>query len=336
MQRNKLGSSDLSVSNVCLGCWQFNAGAKCNTWPGQDEKVSIDIVNKCLDLGVNFFDTAEAYSNHKSEEVLGKALLGRRRDVVIASKFGALKENNAAYDAVDIEKSLTESLRSLQTDYIDLYQVHQTIYMKDVKETVAELKRQQALGKIRYYAVSNFGLETMKQFHENGGVATTNQLPYNLLWRAIEYNIVDDCDKYNTDILAYSPLQQGLLTGKFSSPNEVPEGRRRTKHFSSTSTVMSRHGQAGAEQETFQTIEAIRKICGNEHTMASTALSWLVNQKRVASVVVGARTPQQMEENCKLYQLSEEKLQALNAATEKLKEIFGEDPDMWAKETRIV
>jgi len=335
MQRSKLGSSDLVVSNVCLGCWQFNGGAKCNTWPGQEENTSIDIVNKCLDLGVNFFDTAEAYSNHKSEQVLGKALQGRRRDVVIASKFGALKENNAAYDAVDIEKSLTESLRSLQTDYIDLYQVHQTTYMKDVKETVNELKRQQALGKIRYYAVSNFGPETLKQFNENGGTATTNQLPYNLLWRAIEYNIVNECDKYNTEILAYSPLQQGLLTGKFTSPNAVPEGRRRTKHFSSTSTTMSRHGQSGAESETFQTIEAIRRICGAEHTMASTALSWLVAQKRVASVIVGASNPQQMEENCKLYQLSEEKLQALNAATDNLKGIFGDDPDMWAKESRI-
>jgi len=334
MQRNKLGSSDLEVSNVCLGCWQFNGGEKDMTWQKQDEQVSIDIVHKCLELGVNFFDTAEAYSKHTSEKVLGKALQGRRRDVVVASKFGGLKPNHAPYNALDIENSLNASLQALQTDYIDLYQVHQSIYMEDVAETVKELKRQQSLGKIRYYAVSNFGPLSLQEFHGAGGIATTNQLPYNLLWRAIEYNIVEECDKIGTDILAYSPLQQGLLTGKFHVPDDVPEGRRRTKHFSSSSTALSRHGQVGAEKQTFSTIDEIRKICGDK-TMASTALSWLVAQKRVASVIVGASSAKQMEENCKLYQISEKMMKELNTETDKLKEHFGEDPDMWAKDTRV-
>lgn len=334
MKRVKLGSSDLEVSNVCLGCWQFNGGGEDITWAKQEEKVSIDIVNKCLELGVNFFDTAEAYSRHTSEKVLGKALQGKRRDVVVASKFGALKPNNAPYNAVDIENSLNASLEALQTDYIDLYQVHQSIYMADVEETVKELKRQQALGKIRYYAVSNFGPLSLQEFHGAGGIATTNQLPYNLLWRAIEYNIVDECDRFGTDILAYSPLQQGLLTGKFTKPEQVPEGRRRTKHFSASSTSLSRHGQSGAERETFETIGKIRDLCG-DRSMASSALSWLVSRKRVASVIVGASSPEQMEENCNLYEIDQKTAEKLDRETDRLKELFGEDPDMWAKDTRI-
>lgn len=309
------------------------------TWPPQDEKVSISIVDRCLAEGVNFFDTAEAYSNHKSEVVLGKALEGRRRDVVVASKFGGLKEKQegqlfGTYKAEDIEKSLEASLRALQTDYIDLYQVHQSVIMDNVEETVKELKRQQALGKIRYYGVSNFGPLSMTEFSGAGGVMTTNQLPYNLLWRAIEYNIVDVCDKNNCDILAYSPLQQGLLTGKFLTADSVPEGRRRTKHFNVSSTPLSRHGQSGAEELTFEAINKIKGICeGN--SMAATSLSWLVAQPRVASVIVGASNPDQITENCKLMNLTEDTLAQLNAATQSLKEKFGEDPDMWAKETRI-
>jgi len=148
--------------------------------------------------------------------------------------------------------------------------------------------------------------------------------------------VVDSCDKYGTDILAYSPLQQGLLTGKFHVPSDVPEGRRRTKLFSSKSTDLSRHGQMGAEDQTFAAIDAIRAVCdATGEKMSSTALSWLIAQKRVASVIVGASKPEQMEENCRLFEIKAENMAKLNAATDKLKEHFGEDPDLWAKETRI-
>ncbi|XP_076819135.1 putative oxidoreductase YqkF [Clavelina lepadiformis] len=337
MKKVKLSNSDLEVSPVCLGCWQFNDGKSDITWEGQDPKTSYSIVDKCFELGVNFFDTAEAYNNHASETVLGKALEGRRRDAIVATKFGNRMPNNAAYRAEDIERSLNESLVALQTDYIDLYQVHQSTMITDMNETVKELKRQQSLGKIRYYAVSNFGPLSLKEMHEAGGISVTNQLPYNLLWRAIEYEVTNVCDRYNVDILAYSPLQQGLLTGKFPDVASVPEGRRRTKHFKSNSTPHSRHGQDGAETETFQAISEIRKICkeNNLPGMTNAALSWLIAQPRVASVITGASKPEQMQQNCQLVELSQKVLIQFNEVTQALKEKFGSDPDMWAKETRI-
>nr|CAB3257997.1 voltage-gated potassium channel subunit beta-2-like [Phallusia mammillata] len=338
MERVKLSNSDLEVSRVCLGCWQFNDGKADNTWHAQDVKVSCAIVDKSLEMGVNFFDTAEAYSDHGSESVLGRALEGRRRDAIVATKFGGRKNTgDKLYRAEDIDQSLTESLQALKTDYVDLYQVHQSVIMKDPAETVKELKRQQALGRIRYYGVSNFGPLSMKDFNEAGGVPVTNQLPYNLLWRSIEYDIIKSCDRYNIDVIAYSPLQQGLLTGKYPNPESVPEGRRRTRHFKGDSTPLSRHGRAGAEVETFQTISDIRDICEKAKipNMGSAAIAWLLGQPRVSSVIVGASGPEQMVENCKLLQLDRETLGQLSSTSDGLKEKLGDNPDMWAKESRV-
>lgn len=336
MNRVKLAGTDLEVSPVCLGCWQFNGGAQDITWSPQEEKVSLSIVDQCFKEGVNFFDTAECYSNHVSETILGKALEGRRRDAIVATKFGANKKEGmmAKYNAADIEHALNESLKALKTDYVDLYQIHGSILMENVEETVKELKRQQALGKIRHYGISNFGPLSMKEFNEAGGAPVTNQLPYNLLWRAIEYDIIDSCDKYNCDILAYSPLQQGLLTGKYLTPDSLPEGRRRGKHFNVSRAKYSRHGGEGCEDLTFETINKIKGLCDGQ-SMAASSLSWLVQQPRVASVIVGASRPEQITENCKLINLTKEKLDSFNAATQALKEKLGPEPDQYAAQSRF-
>jgi len=334
MNRVKIAGTDLEVSNICLGCWQFNDGGPDMTWAPQPEKVSLSIVDQCFKEGINFFDTAECYTNHVSETILGKALQGRRRDAIVATKFGANvkpKEGKLfhAYTAQDIENALNESLKALKADYIDLYQVHGSPLMANVEETVKELKRQQALGKIRHYGISNFGPVSMKEFNDAGGVAVTNQLAYNLLWRSIEYEIVDSCEQYNCDILAYSGLQQGLLTGKYLTPESLPEGRRRTKHFSGSRSKFSRHGKGGAEDLTFEAINKIKDLSEGK-SMAATSLSWLVAQPRVASVIVGASRPEQITENSKLISLTKEKVEALNAATQALKEKFGSDTDQYA------
>ncbi|XP_071952239.1 uncharacterized oxidoreductase YqkF-like [Antedon mediterranea] len=334
MQRSLLGSSDLNVSQICLGCWQFNGGKSDETWPAQSIKVSQSIVDKAIEMGVNFFDTAEAYGMHKSEEVLGQCLGSRRRDVIIASKFGARVKT--PYRATDIEESLRLSLEALKTDYIDLYQVHWSVMMNDAKETVAELKRLQAKGQIKHYGVCNFGVQDMKDFKDAGGTAVTNQLAYNLLFRPIECDIIPACVDNNTSVLAYSPLQQGLLTGKFSKPEDVPEGRRRTRHFSKDSTTLSKHGQDGAEELTFKSIESIRKACEEESVLMATAsLSWLLKQQNVASVIVGCSSADQLEQNCKLVQVSQEFNKKLIEATDELKNVFGNNPDMWAPTSRI-
>ncbi|XP_072029080.1 uncharacterized oxidoreductase YccK-like isoform X1 [Amphiura filiformis] len=337
MNRVQLGSSDLQVSPICIGCWQFNGGKADETWPAQQEQVSKSIVDKAIELGVNFFDTAEAYGNHGSEVVLSRCLAGRRKDVIIGSKYGLHKGAQAIqYSATDIEKALTDSLQALQTDYIDLYQVHWSVNMKDVTETITELKRQQSLGRIRQYGFCNFGEQDIKDFYDAGGVSCSNQLPYNLLWRPIEFKILPACQERNISVLAYSPLQQGLLSGRFHQAADVPEGRRRTRHFSKDSTTMSRHGQVGAETETFKTISAIRELCNKaDIPMSSAALSWVLSQQGVASVIVGCRTPEQLQENCKLIQLSQDIQKQLSECSEELKNMFGPNPDMWAETSRV-
>eukprot|EP00118_Oscarella_pearsei_P023008 m.270822 g.270822 ORF g.270822 m.270822 type:complete len:183 (+) comp40544_c2_seq31:721-1269(+) len=126
------------------------------------------------------------------------------------------------------------------------------------RDTVKTLERLKSKWKIQYYGLSNFGQGNMKEFKEAGGKPITNQLPYNLLWRAVEYEAMPMCQEEGISILPYSPLAQGLLSGRFTKPEDVPEGRRRTRHFSNE---LNRHGQKGAEKETFQAIEAIRGVC---------------------------------------------------------------------------
>ncbi|XP_077979190.1 putative oxidoreductase YccK [Glandiceps talaboti] len=336
MEKITLPGTELNVSRVCIGCWQFNGGQCDLTWPAQSEQTSRAIVDKALELGVNFFDTAEGYGDHMSEKVLGKCLGNRRKDVVIGTKFGKYRDGKQVeYTAEDIDKALTASLQALQTDYIDLYQAHWMVNCKNVKETVTELKRQQAKGRIRAYGVCNFGPKDITDVYDNEGSICTNQVPYNLLWRAIEYEIIPECLKRNIGVLAYSPLQQGLLCGQFTKPEDVPEGRRRTRHFSKDSTKHSRHGQKGAEAETFKTIDSIRDICKDASvSMPAASLSWLLAQQGISAVIVGARSPEQVEDNCKIVQLSTDTVMKLDECTEDLKDVFGSNPDMWSPVSR--
>jgi len=209
---------------------------------------SKEIVDKCFELGINFFDTAEGYAG--SEVVLGHALQGRRKDAVVATKYGFREgPQTPPYSAQEVDEAITRSLTKMQTDYIDILQIHFPSFVKDYTETIAELNRQVSRGRIRYYGFSNFGPKNMKEFLEAGGKPVVNQIGYNLLWRSPEHFMIPDCIKYGISLLAYSPLQQGLLTGKYSSLADVPEGRRRGKLFSKDSTPLARHGQDGAEEE---------------------------------------------------------------------------------------
>ncbi|XP_055328181.1 uncharacterized oxidoreductase YccK-like [Paramacrobiotus metropolitanus] len=337
MSYQTLPGTDLNVSRICLGTWQFNGGAADLTWDRQDEATSKAIVDKALRLGINFFDTAEAYTN--SEAVLGRILQGsgQRSQVIIASKFGqCLADGRQGYTAADIEKALTKSLEQLQTTYIDLYQIHWPICVADMKEAVEQLEREVQKGRIRYYGHCNFGVENMNEFEAAGGRAVSSQLAYNLLWRPIEHEILPKVKQLNMSVLAYSPLQQGLLTGKYHTVDEIPTGRKRTRLFSSNSSSAARHGQAGAEVETFEAIDNIRKICADKGLdMSSASLSWLLGEENVASVIVGCSSPEQLEANTKITHLDQDTQKRLRAATDRLKAKIGSNCDLWAAESRI-
>lgn len=327
MEYKELGTTGVKVSTICLGTWAMSGDS---TWGPQDEADAIQAIEKALDLGVNFIDTAEAYGNGASEELLGRVLQGRRDKVVIATKV-----SSSHLRAGDVKKACENSLRRLRTDYIDLYYIHWPTSEVPLDETYKALEELKKEGKVRFIGVSNFGSKDLDNLFQIGR-AEANQLPYSLLWRAIEYDIQDACIENNVSIMCYSPLAQGLLTGKFSSPDEVPVGRARTRFFSGD-RPMSRHGERGAEAETFATIKRIREICsGLDASMTQVSLAWVLSRPGVCSVIVGARNASQVEHNVKAVdlKLSLDVLTSLTEATEELKTVLGPNPDMFQSDSR--
>lgn len=327
MQYRKLGRSDLNVSVLSVGMW---AVADERIWGSQDEKDAIHAVHTALDLGVNLFDSAEGYGNGYSEQILGKALKGRREEAIIATKVGS---NNLAHD--DVIAACERSLKYLDTDYIDLYQIHWPGRDVPFDETMSALVKLREQGKIRVIGVSNFGKQDIPDMLEIERFES-NQVPYNLLWRAIEYDIVPQCVENDIAILTYSPILQGLLAGKFATAADVPDERARTRHFSSE-REMAHHGQPGAETETFAAIDAIRQISAElNQPMAQVSLAWLMHQPGVTSVIAGARNADQVRSNVQAadLQLDQATLDKLDQATVGLKEHFGTNPDMWRVPSR--
>ncbi len=283
MKYRRLGKTDLDVSVVCHGCWSIVT--EDSTWGGNDRAESVAAIRASLDAGVNFFDTAEAYGKDgESEVILADALGERRKDVVIATKASS---SNVAPDR--LVKACEESLRRLRTDYIDLYQLHWPNPAVPCADALAAMLELQRRGKVRHIGVSNFGVSFLDELLAAGRVES-NQLCYSLLWRGIEHEVKPKCVANDISILCYSPLCQGLLTGKFRSADELTEGRARTRLFAG-SRPQSRHGQRGAEEEMFQAIAALREICqGLGVSMTRASLAWLLAQDGVTSVIAGRET----------------------------------------------
>jgi len=316
----------IKVSKFCLGTWNITGDS---TWGYQDEKDSIETIKTALDCGINFFDTAEMYGDGYSEKLLGKILSPIRDRVVIASKTVKAK-----YD--EVINACENSLRRLKTDYIDIYYIHWPSRKIPFEETVRAMEKLKEDGKIKVLAVSNFGRKDLTEILKYYPVKL-NQLAYNLLFRAIEYEILPFCIEKGISVACYSPLAEGLLTGKFTSASEVPVGRARTRHFSKD-RPMSQHNEDGAEEETFQTIKEIRKIAEELNiSMTHISLSYLLHKNGVKVVVGGARKASQVKENASAIDisLSEDIMKKLDKATEKLKEKLGKNPDMWRSDSRI-
>ena len=328
MKYRKLGRTEIRVSVIAMGCWAL---AGDWVWGEQDEQDSIATVHTALDLGINFFDTAEGYGDGKSEVVVGKALTGRRHEAVVATKISPSHLVNKE----EVQKACERSLQRLNTDYIDLYQIHWPNWDIPIAETMEALERLREQGKVRAIGVSNFGMVDLSDLLSVGR-CETNQLPYSLLGRAIEYEIRQECIDNKIGILCYSPLAQGLLADKFASVDDVPEERARTRHFS-RNRPLTRHDEEGCEEETFTAIERTRQICAEiDAPMAEVALAWLSYQPGVTSVLAGARRPDQIEQNVKAaaLELPPEIVDGLSIATDKVKQKLGPNPDLWVTDSR--
>ncbi|WP_336037201.1 aldo/keto reductase [Halobacterium yunchengense] len=328
MEYATLGHSDVDVSRVGLGLWNISGGSD---WERTDERQAVETIHAAYDAGVDFFDTAEAYGDGYSESVLGTALEGMdREDVVVATKVWS---DNLAYD--DLRAACEASLDRLGTDYVDVYYVHYHNPEIPVSETMRALRDLQDEGRVRVPAVSNTGPVDLGETLEHGRVEA-NQVPYSLLWRAVEYEVADACRAEDVDLVAYSPLAQGLLTGEYASAEEYPTGRMRTRHFAGDRPE-ARHGEPGVEDLTFETVQRVRQVCAEyDRDMVEVALAWPLHQPGVASVLAGASTPEHARANAAAadVSLSEDLLADLDEATADLKAALGPNPDPWQSNSR--
>ena len=323
-----LGRTGIEISALTLGTWGL---AGDSTWGPQDEKAAIDALKTAYDCGINHFDTAVAYGDGRSEELVGTALAGVRDKVVIATKVWPDQLHPS-----DLIASCEASLKRLATDYVDLLYIHWPnwdIPISDILEAMEKLRQQ---GKIRFKACSNFGKQDLTELLQHDWVEI-NQVAYSLLVRAIEFEILPLCITNGVGVACYSPLLHGLLTGKFGSISDFPPGRARTRHFSRDRDG-TRHSEPGAEQETFETIDRIRGICDDAGLqMSEVAIAWLLHQAGVTTVVAGARNPEQVRANVSAssLELPSDVLEALSEATDPLKQQLGPNADMWQSDSRI-
>jgi len=326
----KLPHTDFEISRLIFGCWAVVGGFN---WGHQDKQDSLKAIREAFDKGINTFDTAEAYGNGASENLLAEALGDKRKHMIIASKVGPqdfLPEN--------VIKACERGLKNLKTDYIDLYQLHWPNPEIPLEDTLGALQKLKDDGKIRAYGVSNFGNQSLDTCKDSGFTISSNQMAYNLIFRAIEFSILPQCVEDNVPILCYSPIMQGLLTGKFNSAEQVPDDRARTRHFNKDRS-QSRHQEKGCEVLTFQTIEKIKKFADESNmTMGNLSLAWLLAQKGVAAPIVGGRNADQVRKNLKTLdvQLTADMVNYLNEITLPLKEKLGGNADLWQTEGRVI
>ena len=329
MNYNYLGKTNIKVSEFALGCWPFAGGS---VWGTQDKSDSISTVHAALDNGINFFDTAEGYNDdYHSESILGEALVNRRNRSVIATK---ISPPNLLPQK--IEEACNNSLKRLSTDYIDLYQIHWPNHDINMEDSINELNKLVDKGKIRSLGVCNFGVDDLNEIL-NLGVFSTDQLPYNLLWRPIEEEILPECKKNNIGIICYSPLAQGLLTGRYRNADEVPDGISRSRLFNKN-RPLSNHDDEGCENEVFKCINKIQEIAKTlGENSAKISLSWVRQQSNITSLLVGARNTKELELNLSAfeYDLSTELLKDLSDLTNNVKLYLGKNPDMWKSDNRM-
>jgi myo-inositol catabolism protein IolS len=311
MERRTLGRSGLEVSVVALGTWQF---ADARYWGASDQKQVNRIVHEAIDLGINYIDTAEGYG--RSEELLGGALQGKRDRVIVSTKTGGkslLPEN--------LPGAVERSLKKLQTDYVDLYIIHWPKRDIPIEDTMAALNKVKDQGKIRSIGVSNFCVSDMDAAATHAEISS-NQLPYNLFWRMIEKEILPACEEHGISVVAYSPLAQGLLTGKFRKKEDIPEsGRLHTRPF--------REDVLPVE---FEAINAMDEVCERYRaTHAQVSMAWLLKQPGVDCVVPGAKSLQQLQDNAAAVNvdLADEDVETLTRISDPVLEVLGDDPDMW-------
>ncbi len=339
MELRECGRSGLKLPVLGLGCWAFGGG---EYWGERHVQSDVDaVVRRAFDLGVRYFDTAEVYNDGRSEASLGEALRGLPRDQVsIGTKV------SPAHVQPDVLPGRCEaSLRRLCTDYLDVYMVHWPITPRSIRhfdarleacpavdEAFAGLLRLREQGKVRHVGVSNFGRTRLEEALGHCPGLAVNELPYNLLSRAIEGEALDACRDLGVGTIGYMALLQGVLTDLHPTLDDVPAWQRRTRHFDARKTPAARHGMPGEEEATRRTLSDLRSFCAETgRSLADLALAWATANPAVACTLVGSRSADRLEANVRAVErpLPPEAVSRLNAITDELKQRLGPSFDYY-------
>ena len=315
MKYRKLGNTGLIVSGVALGTMQF--GGKMNMG-NLDQEGATRMVKLALERGINFIDTADVYSLGESETLVGNALKGMRKEIVLATKVRLPMDENfnrSGATRVNILREVEGSLRRLQTDYIDLYQVHGWDSNTPIEETLRTLDDLVRQGKVRYIGLSNFmswQATTAVMLQDRLGLEkyVTAQMYYSLVGRGLEYEFQSFAEYHNIGILVWSPLAGGFLTGKYSRANPAPAGTR----FAEAGNFVPFDKEMG-----YRVVEALKEVAGrHDATPARVALAWVLGRPAVSSVIIAARKPEQLEDNIRAVDLRllDDEVRLLDAASD--------------------
>ncbi|MDR1624172.1 MAG: aldo/keto reductase [Tannerellaceae bacterium] len=339
MKKTILGKSDILVSAMTVGCWPFGGG---DYWGEQSQADVDNVVCMALDRGVNTFDTAEMYNGGESERSLGKALGSRRKEAVIISK---ISPSNCHH----VRKHCEESLKRLGTDYIDVYMLHWPINklalehftsnhsIIQIPPTVEEAYRQldelKKEGLIRSVGMSNFGHTQMEEVVNTGVRADVNEMPYNIVSRAIEAEIAPYCMENAISLIGSMGLQQGLLAGIYKTPGDVPCHQAHSRHYPDyRGGGTSRHGEEGAEKEIFDVVAQLQALSSDLHVhMAQLAIAWILKKPFIVSTLVGSRNLKELEMNveaCSL-EISGEVEALIDKVSLPVLRILGNNPDYY-------
>ncbi len=307
MEKMKLGNTNIEISRIGLGTWAIGGGP---AWGGdKDEQVCIDTIRKCPELGINLIDTAPGYNFGNSEKILGKALQKmNRKEVVIITKCGIVWERKGSlfnkvgdiqlYKNLSRESILEEienSLKRMQTDYIDIYMTHwQAVepYFTPISDTMKVLNELKASGKIRAIGAANVTVEHIEEYLKYGSLDIV-QAKYSILDRAIEKDLIPICKENNITIQAYSPLEQGLLTGTLPR-DYTPVGAQCNKKWFQKENM----------QKAMDMMDKWQELCRKYNcSIANLAIAWILSQGKFINLLSGANTVSEIEQNVKSIQL---------------------------------
>ena len=293
MRTRRLGKTNLELTVIGFGSWAIGGGGSKISWGPQDDSESIAAIKKALDLGINWIDTAAIYGLGHSEEIVGKAIKGISKRPIIATKCGLVwdekKNITNRLKRESIKNEAEASLKRLDVDVIDLYQIHWPIPDEDIEEGWEAMAQLVKEGKVRYIGVSNFNVSQMKRAQSIYPIASL-QPPYSMLKRDVEEDIFPFCRQNSIGIVVYSPMQKGLLTGKITRERvtNFPEDDHRRNDPDFNEPLISFN---------LELVDKLVPIAKKHNkTLAQLAIAWVLRRPEVTSAIVGARRPDQIAE----------------------------------------